>query len=264
MTTPSAEPFGHSARTGLWYRVEGQGTNVVLVSGLNGQARFWDPVRSRLAQDYRVLTFDQPGCGASPDDGADWTIETLANQASELADEVFHGEPHVVIGHSTGGAIAQCMASRALDRMRACVLSATWDQVDAYMRTLFELRLSLTARAPDLDPILGHLLRADPSDFTKPDASVALNPDVTTRRIEAILGHDGTGYLASLAIPTLVIGSEDDRIVPEHLVRRLHAQLAAADLVLLPRGGHFFPQTRTQDFLRDVLGWLRQHLPQCE
>lgn len=262
MTTTTAEVADFSDRTGLWFRVEGQGPNLLLVSGLNGQARFWDAVRGRLAREYRVLTFDQRGCGSSPDDAADWTIETLASDAGDLADEAFGGGRYAVIGHSTGGAIAQCMAARHPDRASACILSATWDRVDEYMRTLFGLRLALTERAPDLDAVLGHLLRTDPKDFTPRDEAVALNPGVTRRRIQAILGHDGAGYIANLTRPTLVIGAADDRIVPEHIVKRVHARLPAGNLTLIEHGGHFFPQTKTETFLGHVLDWLHGHVSQ--
>lgn len=257
-TPPAVD--GHSKRTGLWFQIDGQGPNLVLVSGLNGQARFWDTCRDRLMRDYRVLTFDQHGCGESPDDEADWTIETLADSAMDLAGEAFGSEPYAVIGHSTGGAIAQCMVAQQPERASACILSATWDRVDDYMRTLFQLRLSLNERAPDLDAILGHLLRAAPDEFTPRDEAVALNPDVTRRRIKALLGHDGVGYLAGMTRPALVIGAADDRIVPEHIVKRVHARAPGSDLALLERGGHFFPQTRTEAFLDCATEWLGKHV----
>lgn len=255
---------GLSKRTGLWYRMDGQGPNLVLISGLNGQARFWDACRDRLAREYRVLTFDQHGCGASPDDEADWTIETLADNALDLAGEAFGSEPYAVIGHSTGGAISQCMVARQPERVVACILSATWDRADDYMRTLFELRLSLIERAPDLDAILGHLLRATPDAFTPRDEAVALNPDVTRRRITALLKHDGVAYLAGMTRPALVIGAADDRIVPEHVLRRVHAGAAGSGLAFLERGGHFFPQTRTEAFLEYITKWLRKHVGRSE
>lgn len=260
--TPAAS--GHSKRTGLWFRMDGQGPNLVLVSGLNGQARFWDACRDRLAREYRVLTFDQHGCGASPDDEADWTIETLADEALDLANEAFGNEPYAVIGHSTGGAIAQCMLARQPERAVACILSATWDEAGDYMRTLFELRLSLIERAPDLDAILGHLLRVVPDAFTPRDEAVALNPDVTRRRITALLGHNGVAYLAGMTRPALVIGAADDRIVPEHVLRRVHVRAAGSDLALLERGGHFFPQTQTEAFLGHVTQWLGKQISRSD
>lgn len=250
---------GNSERTDLWYRVAGRGANLVLVSGLNGKAQFWDRCMGALASDYRVLTFDQRGCGATLDDGADWTVGSLAADAMELADEIFRSEPYAVVGHSTGGAITQCMLARRPDLARAGVLSGTWVRADDYMRALFGLRLSLLQRAPDLDAELGHLLRASPENFAPLDKSVALAPDVTSRRIRALLAHDGARYLQNLEAPVLVVGAEDDRIVPEHLVRQVHEQAPNSDLWMLPEGGHFFPQTCPEEFAEQVTSWLRRN-----
>src|SRR3989338_4146734 len=46
----------------------------------------------------------------------------------------------VVVGHSTGGAIAQYLAAHFPARVSAIVLSATWSHADAYFRALFETR----------------------------------------------------------------------------------------------------------------------------
>lgn len=239
----------------LSYRVAGTGSNLLLVAGLNGQARFWDAVAPDLARSATVAAFDQRGCGATPDDGAEWSIETLARDAADVAEAAFGSAPYTVIGHSTGGAIAQCMAATWPDRVAGAVLSGTWIRADAYMHALFDLRVALLERAPDLDPALSDLLRNPPDDFRSDAAKVALDPGITIRRIRALLGHDGTRWLDRIACSTVVIGAEDDRIVPPRLVADLHAALPGSGLELLPAGGHFFPQTQSAAFLRCVTAW---------
>ncbi|WP_099826466.1 alpha/beta fold hydrolase [Oceaniglobus indicus] len=238
------------------YRVHGAGPNLLLVSGLNGQGRFWDAVTPSLAERFRVLTYDQRGCGATPDDGADWSIGSLATDALALADAMFGAAPFAVIGHSTGGAIAQHMAATHPDRIRAVGLSGTWMQADAYMHALFGLRQALLARAPDLDPLLSNILRLPPEAFRPPDPHVALDRSVTTRRIDALIAHRGDRLVGRITAPALVIGAQDDRIVPPHLSVALHKALARSTLCMLDEGGHFFVQTQPQVFAGHVLKWL--------
>jgi aminoacrylate hydrolase len=240
----------------ITYCLSGEGPNLLLVSGLNGQGRFWDAVTPSFAQRFRVLTYDQRGCGATPDDGADWTIETFAEDAFALADKIFGDAPFAVVGHSTGGAIAQHLAATHPLRITAVGLSGTWMQADAYMRALFGLRQALLARAPDLDPILSNLLRMPPDAFRPPEPHVALDGDVTCRRIDALIGHQGQQLVNQITAPALVIGALDDRIVPPHLSVALHEALTRSTLCMLDAGGHFFVQTHPRFFSRQVLDWL--------
>lgn len=261
MTTELSNGTGEAAEGRFRYRLSGDGPNVLLVSGLNGQSRFWNAVHGGLSEHYRILSFDQRGCGETPDDGAEWTIETLAADAFALADAVFGRQPFAVIGHSTGGAIAQCMVAAQPGRIPAVVLSGTWICADGYMRALFNLRLSLLSRAPDLDPVLGNLLRMPPEAFSEADDHVMPDRNVTCRRIHALIAHHGEDFVPHITQPALVMGAEDDRIVPPHLVRELHAGLADSTLSILPDGGHFYPQTRPDLFGTRVTDWLGRALP---
>lgn len=242
----------------LHHQQTGTGPNLLLISGLNGQARFWDAVAGPLSQSFTTLTFDQRGCGATPDDGAAWSIRSLAADAIALADEVFGAAPFVVVGHSTGGAIAQHMAAAWPERVTAAVFSGTWLRADEYMKALFALRQSLLARAPDLDPILSNMLRMPPDDFHPPAPHIMPAVSVTRRRMEALIAHDGKPLAPQITCPALVIGAEDDRIIPPHLQRELRDALSSATIALLASGGHFFPQTRSETFVAWVTEWLER------
>ncbi|WP_108482365.1 alpha/beta fold hydrolase [Oceaniglobus ichthyenteri] len=240
----------------IHHRLTGTGRRLLLVSGLNGRAQFWDPVVTALSSRFSVLTFDQRGCGATPDDGVAWNIESLASDAFAVATRAFGGAPFTVIGHSTGGAIAQWMAASQPERIEAAVLSGTWLRASGYMRALFELRRDLLLRAPDLDPALGHLLRVPLGCYTPLEPGVAPDPGVAHRRINALLDHDGTPLSPRITCPTLVVAARDDRIIPPHMVQDLHANLPHGELRLLVDGGHFFPQTRTKVFESTLTDWL--------
>ena len=123
MITPMVEVADFSGRTGLWFRVEGQGPNLLLVSGLNGQARFWDAVRSRLAQEYRVLTFDQRGCGRSRPFSSlrANTTQDLAADMEGLR-EALGIDRWLVFGGSWGATLALVYARAHTDRVLGLVL----------------------------------------------------------------------------------------------------------------------------------------------
>lgn len=245
-----------------WVRVAGPpaAPPLLLVSGLGGTAGFWQPIQSILAAHFRVASFDQPGCGKRPAPERSVTIESLALDAEAISRQVFGERPVTVIGHSTGGTIAQTLAATRGDLVNALVLSGTWQKADHYMQALFAFRTALLRQAPDLSEGFTTLLTRDPSEITKnaldPHPLAAPSAAIAIARIKALLAFDGTPLMPSIQVPSLVLGAQDDRIVPGSLQLALHAGLAHSALHMLPDGGHFFPISRLHHFTRHVEDWL--------
>lgn len=245
-----------------WTRIAGpkSGSAVLLIAGLGGAAAFWSGVQAGLSDTRRVLAYDQPGCGLRPRPAGRVCIETLAQDAAEVGSAILGDERWTVIGHSTGGAIAQALAAARPDRVEALVLSGTWLRPDAYMRALFDYRRRLLTQAPELSSGMTALLTRVPDEI---DAD-ALGPApldaqaviVARDRIAALLAFDGTVCAEALVCPTLVLGAEDDRIVPPARQRALHAALPHSALFMLTDGGHFYPRTRAACMVRLVTDWL--------
>src|SRR6185295_11283954 len=68
--------------------VSGSGAPLLLVHGIGGTRRIWDPVVAALAADHEVIAVDLPGFGESPAlaDGAIPDPVTLARSLGELLD----------------------------------------------------------------------------------------------------------------------------------------------------------------------------------
>ena len=245
--------------------VDGAGRDVLLVSGLGGTASFWNPTIPALAGAHRVTRFDARGIAASTRGTAACDIDRLARDCLAVMDAV-GTERAIFVGHSTGGAIGQALARIAPERLSALVLSATWLKPSRYMGALFAAR----RRILDLDPavyaatgaVLGYApawLEANWAVFegavAKPPASDEARR-VVRERIDALLAFNGSESAAEIACPVLVMGTLDDAIVPAFLQEELAAALPSGrQVVTYPDGGHFFPVTRTGDFIRDLLAF---------
>ncbi|RDC69036.1 alpha/beta fold hydrolase [Rhodovulum sp. 12E13] len=245
-----------------WRHVEGPCTAspLLLVSGLGGTAAFWAPVQALLRGRFRVAAYDQPGCGhRDPSDGP-VSIARLAEDAADTVLSIFGARPVTVVGHSTGGAIAQFLAAARPDLVDRLVLSGTWLRADAYMQALFGYRRALLGRAPELAQGLTALLTEDMAGISA--ASLAPRPLTqgqiasVVARIDALLAFDGVPLTGQIRAHCLVIGARDDRIVPPSRQADLAGALPAATLEMLSEGGHFFPRTRPDRFVRCVETWL--------
>ncbi len=89
---------------GLSYARRGSGEPLVLIHGLGGSSRIWDPVLDRLAAEREVLTVDMPGFGRSPrlPTGIAATPANLGAAVGELCAELGLERPHLG-GNSLGG-----------------------------------------------------------------------------------------------------------------------------------------------------------------
>lgn len=245
-----------------WLHVEGpaDAMPVLLVSGLGGTAAFWEPVRARLAGRCRVACYDQPGCGARPVPAAALSIAQLAEDAAAAAQRAFGDRPITLIGHSTGGIIAQTFAAYWPGTVTKLVLSGTWLRPNTYMRELFAFRAALLRRAPELSVGCSALLANLPEGIEL--GSLAPQPMDETHvataldRIEALMAFDGTALLNRIDCAALILGAEDDRVIPTDRQHDLGAALPHAALTIFSEGGHFFPRTQPKTFTHCVTSWL--------
>ena len=248
---------------------EGNGPPLLLVAGFGGLASFWTGVAALLRDHYRVISFDHRGRGRSDRPRAGHTIARLAADALAILDRLGVAKA-AVLGHSTGGAVAQALALDAPDRVGALVLSGSWAAPDARFRLLFETRLQVLMKAgPGAHARLGHLLGYPPDwlnahagevDKAVAEADRMSEHDqaIDIARLGMLLDYDRSRELPSIDAPTLVVAAEDDGIIPVRHGHDLAARISGAGLVLT-RGGHFFPRLEPASFVSDIGGHL--HAP---
>jgi len=244
----------------------GTGQDIVLVSGLGGTAKFWSPLIDALGTDVRTVCFDQRGIGDSERGQVDVSIQSLAEDTWQIIDALNISQP-VLWGHSTGGAIVQKMTLMRQDQVPAMVLSGSWAGPDWFMERMFKLRLELLNTNPGRYTELSALL-ASPPRWLNENSEVVQNSvqqvlptshaRIVKERICALLAHDCRDQLSKIEIPSLVLGAEDDIIVPPYLQEEIAGLLEKPHLCILSHGGHFFPVTRPAVTAEKFQNWLQQ------
>lgn len=98
-----------------------RGTPLVFLHGLASQSHMFDRVAPLLADDFRVIAFDQRGHGESskPDDGYDFA--TVSADLESLFDAL-NIKRAILAGHSWGGNVALYFAAHFPERVHALVL----------------------------------------------------------------------------------------------------------------------------------------------
>lgn len=225
--------------------------SVLFITGLGGKAGFWARQVAHLEGRFDCLTFDLK---------ARSTVEALARDALAILDARGVDRCHIV-GHSTGGAIAQVLAAEHPRRVERLVLSGTWSSPSAPFLALFGLRKRVLAElGPEAGALLGALF-AWPNDWLEqhPDLLAASDAAATQgllARLDAILAFDGGARLSRIQAPTLVVAAQDDHLVPVEHSRRIAAGIAGSRLHVLPYGGHFPQATASAQYNQVLMEFL--------
>jgi aminoacrylate hydrolase len=246
----------------LAYETAGAGAPIMFIAGLGGHGSYWKAQVQAFSPDFRTVTFDHRGVGASLG-SPPYSIEQWAADTLRLMDHLKIGRVHLV-GHSTGGAIAQVVAAGYPDRIASLVLGGTWARPDARFRRLFEFRArALREMGPDAYEDLGLTLTLPaglPPEVRTCQSVRHTPPDVVLARIDALLAHDANDRLRHIRAPTLVIAADDDVLVPRPLSEVIAGEIAGAHLHAFARGGHHFPQTQTEAYNAILREFFRTHV----
>lgn len=106
---------------------------LVLIHGLAGSARWWDPLVPGLAESHRVIRVDLLGHGRSAKPaGGGYAVPEQARRVGGVLDRL-GVEEAVVVGHSTGGSVATALAERRGGLVSGLVLIGSGPRLDAFI-----------------------------------------------------------------------------------------------------------------------------------
>jgi aminoacrylate hydrolase len=254
---------------GLHYEVHGSDTAppVLLSSGLGGSASYWNANVAALAERYRVIVYDHRGTGRSTREVAgDLTLEAIGRDMILLLDALAI-ETVTLIGHAIGGMAGLAIALAAPERLHRLVVINGWAKLDPHTARCFDTRLALLRDSGPRAFLHAQPLFLYPAQWIsdhdallqdEEEAMLAHFPgaEMVQRRVAAARRFDAGKRLGEVRVPTLIVVSEDDMLVPPAQSERLAAGIADAQLARMATGGHACNVTRAQHFNMWLLDWL--------
>jgi 3-oxoadipate enol-lactonase len=229
---------------------------LVLIHGLGLDLRLWDRTLPQLPT--RNLRLDLRGHGGSDAPGPPYSMGAMIRDVERLMDH-FGLKDAVVLGAGEGGMIAQGLAVKRLDLVRALVLTGTatrFANPDVWQRRLARLE----TESPDLDAecaqLLGPRWRALPETGAVRAMLSGTPPNGWTGFAAAIATADFYQTTATLRLPTLVLAGADDRKTPPDLQRELADLVTGSSFKLIRGGSHLAMLTHPDRFAEPVIGFL--------
>ncbi|MGZ4286622.1 MAG: alpha/beta fold hydrolase [Solirubrobacteraceae bacterium] len=240
--------------------VGGEGPTLLLIHGIGGDWRTWEPVLDGLARQHQVVAVDLPGHGGSAKGAGDYSLGALACALRDVGG-VLGLERATVIGHSLGGGIAMQFAYQFPERCERLVLVSSGGlgpDVGLVLRLATlpgsELFLSLTAPAArsliNLAASAGRALpirpAADAEHYARAFTALA-DPDTRAAFLGTLRGVVGTRgqlvdardrlYLAQ-HMPTLIVWGERDAILPVEHAHAAQEAIPGSQLEIFEDTGH--------------------------
>ena len=213
-------------------------------------ARMW----GSLAAGQDVVAPDLPGFGSSPPPEGDVLTMASAAEAALAALDRAGIERAVVCGLSMGGYVAFEIWRRSPERVAGLILANTRAEPDA--PDARDGRRALAARLRSE----GNVLAADPPPLLADDAAPATRELVRgwiaaqdpAAIAAAALGlaerPDSRPDLPGIAVPTLVITSDRDRLIPREVSAPMADAIPDAELAVIEGAGHLSNVERPDRF----------------
>jgi len=243
---------------------------LLLCNGIGASLEALQPLVDALDPDRGVVRFDVPGVGGSPLPPVPYPIAALSSWTVAMMAHLGH-QSFDVLGLSWGGGLAQQLAVQSRRRVRRVVLVATGTgflMVPGSPRVLAAMLTPRRHRDPAYaasiaGEIYGGSMRDDPRR-----AAELLHG--TTRagpkrgyyyQLAAMTGWTSLPFLSLLRQPTLVLGGDDDPIIPLANARTLARLIPDARLHVY-RGGHLGILTEAGELAPVIEDFLTEELHQ--
>lgn len=242
-----------------------KGVPVVLCHALGLDLSMWSGVSSHLAASgHPVMRYDLRGHGES-DRHCKVTVEALIEDAARLVLEWGMG-PVVFVGLSLGGVIAQGLALKYPDRVRALVLANTVAAYPEMSRAAFKARADQVRNA-GLEPIMDAVVQRYVSQqfqIDEPAATAKLRAQL--RRCSAsgyadcceeLAKLDWSDQLCDIRVPTCIFSGASDVAAPRELQLLLANGISQARHITLDCG-HLPTLEAQTTFLLELVAFLTE------
>jgi 3-oxoadipate enol-lactonase len=241
------------------------GETLMLIHGVTFTAELnWGKVFAPLGRHFRVIAVDLRGHGDGISIGSRFRLEDCADDIAAVAEALGIGR-FVAVGYSMGGMVAQLLYRRHARLLSGLVLCSTARNVlgsPAEKLAAFALPATVAAMRwnPFLQPLgaefLGMALLGpvdDPADARWARAQLSRTTLTTAASaIQAVCEFTSHTWISQVDVPTAVVVTTQDRVVPVSRQLRLARAIPGASIHEV-RAGHAVCVTAPQLFAQVLL-----------
>ncbi|MEM9434723.1 MAG: 3-oxoadipate enol-lactonase [Pseudomonadota bacterium] len=235
---------------------------VVFSNSLGTTLHMWDPVIPFLPEGLRLIRYDRRGHGLSDTPDAPYTMGQLVRDTERVVEHC-QAKDIVFVGLSIGGLVAQGLATKRPDLVRAMVLSNTGAKIGTpqmWQERIDDIGKNGLEWAADavMERWFSEEFRASPELDTWRQMLVDTPLTGYLGCSAAIAGTDFFSATAALTLPTLAIAGTADGSTPPDLVRETGALIEGSSFHLIRGAGHLPCIERPEEYGRVLTQFFRE------
>ncbi len=257
--------FKTSDGVNLYYRLDGDGPPLLMLSGIWSDSTTWNAQVRRFADHYTCIRLDHRGIGRSEKWAGEHTYELHARDVKELLDHL--GLNHVaILGVCHGGMAAVTLAIKypgyagalcinATQLLRSERLSQTyigWKRIleTSNFGTLYTVIMPTVMSEHWLEHNRERLPSLRETIKERIEYSAAM------KMVDALIDYSTTGFepkkIASVDVPALIMAGGEDLFIPPRVIQAESQYWPNATYHLFEQSGHF-PQREIPDTYNAVV-----------
>ncbi|MCR8722800.1 3-oxoadipate enol-lactonase [Frigidibacter sp. ROC022] len=238
------------------------GPPVVFANSLGTDLRLWDKVLPLLPASCRYIRYDMRGHGLTSAPKQPYRMGQLVGDAERLMD-FLEIKDAVFVGLSIGGLIAQGLAVKRLDLVRALVLSNTATKIgtaEIWDRRIAEVNAEGIASLSKEVMVrwFSRAFRDKPEMMLWKNMLERQPVDGYAGCSAAIQGTDFYSTTAALTLPTLAIAGSEDGSTPPDLVRETAELIKGSRFRLIRGAGHLPCVEKPEDYAELLSVFLQE------
>jgi 3-oxoadipate enol-lactonase len=246
----------------MHYRIDGDpdGAPVVFANSLGTDLRLWDKIIPLMPAGLKLVRYDKRGHGLSGVTAEPYSMGTLVKDVEALMDHLALKDA-VFVGLSIGGLIAQGLAAKRLDLVRALVLSNTGAKIGT--RDMWNDRIA-SARQGGIEALTEATMQRWFTQAFRNSDELALWRNMYTRQpLEGFIGCSaaisGTDFItptSGLRLAALGIAGSEDGSTPPDMVREMMDLIPGSEFALIRKAGHLPCVEQPEEYARILSDFL--------
>ena len=208
----------------MYYEVYGKGEPLLIIHGNGGSINNFENQIPYFSKNYQVILADSRAHGKSIDQGDSLNYEIMTDDLNALLDTL-HIDSCNVIGWSDGGIEGLLLAIRHPKKVKKLAVTGANLIPDAILST---------------DPWVVETVISAIDSLKKLPVSFETKRQLKLQRLLINEPHITHAALQTIACPTLVIGGDQDVIMPRHTLE-IAENIKKSNLWILPNSGHSTP-----------------------
>jgi len=243
---------------------------ILFIHGFPYDHQMWGKQVEFLQNSHYCISFDIRGLGNSSAGDGQYTLEILVDDLFSIIEELKLYKP-ILCGLSMGGYISLRAVERDQQKFGGLILCDTKSSPDDDTAKLKRANGIKQINTEGLAEFCEATIPNTFADSTLKEKkwlyeeilnrAITYDPIGVKGSLLAMISRtDTTSFLEKIAIPTLIICGEHDKLTPPLIMKEMHNKIKDSEFVVIPEAGHMSPVENPEEVNKTISKFLENRI----